>query len=96
MLPKQARGTLRKHVTKPLEQVATPPSSTIQNLRLTQKELKFMPSYALRYRKRVSQLSLQQRQLLKVKKEDIFISFIYQIGILMEDIQKEEEGKWWS
>ena len=53
-----------------------------------------MPSYALRYRKRVSQLSLQQRQLLKVKKEDIFISFIYQIGILMEDIQKEEEGKW--
>jgi len=43
-------------------------------------------------RKRVSQLSLQQRQLLKVKKEDIFISFIYQIGILMEDIQKEEEG----
>ena len=26
MLPKQARGTFRKHVTKPSEQVATPPS----------------------------------------------------------------------
>merc|ERR1712039_707009 len=39
---------------------------------------------------RVSQLSMQQRQLLSVKKDDIFISFIYQIGILMEDIQKGE------
>ena len=26
MLPKQARGTFRKHVTKPSEQVAAPPS----------------------------------------------------------------------
>jgi len=39
---------------------------------------------------RVSQLSMQQRQLLSVKKDDIFISFIYQIGILMEDIKREE------
>ena len=42
------------------------------------------------YRNRVSQLSMQQRQLLSVKKDDIFISFIYQIGILMEDIKREE------
>ena len=27
MLPKQARGTFRKHITKPSEQVATPPST---------------------------------------------------------------------
>ena len=27
MLPKQARGTYRKHATKPLEQVAAPPST---------------------------------------------------------------------
>ena len=27
MLPKQARGTFRKHITKPLEQVATPPTT---------------------------------------------------------------------
>ena len=27
MLPKQARGTLRKHITKPSEQVAAPPST---------------------------------------------------------------------
>ena len=33
---------------------------------------------------------MQQRQLLSVKKDDIFISFIYQIGILMEDIKREE------
>ena len=27
MLPKQARGALRKHITKPSEQVAAPPST---------------------------------------------------------------------
>ena len=30
MLPKQARGTFRKHVTKPLEQVAAPPNGILQ------------------------------------------------------------------
>ena len=35
---------------------------------------------------------MQQRQLLAVRKEDIFIAFIYQIGVLMEDIQKDERS----
>jgi len=43
-------------------------------------------------RNRVSELSLQQRQMLSVKKDDIFISFIYQIGVLMEDVQKQEDS----
>ena len=30
MLPKQARGTFRKHITKPSEQVAAPPSMTLE------------------------------------------------------------------
>ena len=30
MLPKQARGTLSKHITKPLAQVAAPPSTKTQ------------------------------------------------------------------
>ena len=29
MLPKQARGTFRKHITKPSEQVAAPPSRDV-------------------------------------------------------------------
>jgi len=50
------------------------------------------PECLSQLRSRVSQLSMQQRQLLAVKKEDIFISFIYQIGVLMEDIQKDESS----
>ena len=32
MLPKQARGTFRKHITKPSEQVSAPPSRRDTNL----------------------------------------------------------------
>ena len=31
MLPKQARGTLRKHITKPFKQVAAPPSNRLRH-----------------------------------------------------------------
>jgi hypothetical protein len=47
---------------------------------------------------RVSRFSMQQRQTLSVSKEDIYVAFIYQIGILMDDLplkksDSEEEGK---
>ena len=32
MLPKQARGTFKKHITKPLEQVAAPPSTNYSHI----------------------------------------------------------------
>lgn len=44
-------------------------------------------------RNNLSRFSLRQREALAVKKEDVYLSFIYQIGIMLEDQPDMDPGK---
>ena len=43
---------------------------------------------------RMSRLSVNQRELLRIARDDVYMAFIYQIGILMEDLPpKPNDGQ---